>query len=425
MSESSTATTAAGDCSAGDATVNEARTARLAPGWFGRKLLTALSRLRHGRLTVRLGEERFEYGLPTPDELTAEVVVHDVALFRRLALGGSVAAGDAYLDHAWSTNDLTAFLRIICRNFDELTALEGGLARFSAFVARGVQRLTRNTRRGSRKNIARHYDLGDDFFELFLDPTLMYSSAVFDREAMSLEDASIAKLDRVCRTLDLRPDDHVVEIGAGWGGFALHAARHFGCRVTTTTISRNQFEVANRRIRDAGLGDRVTLLARDYRDLDHCGPFDKLVSIEMIEAVGHEFLPRYFRACDALLKPGGAMLVQAIVMPEPRYDAYRRSTDFIRKHVFPGGHLPSIGAMQAATIGTRLQLIGATTFPDSYARTLREWRMRFFDRLDDVRRLGFDERFVRMWEYYLCYCEAAFLERTVNVGQFVWEKSRH
>ena len=391
-------------------------------GWFGRRLLAMLAGIRGGVARVRLpgGEER-EFGEPGDDRLTAQVTVHDPRCFREIALGGSLGAAEAYLQGLWTSDDLTSFLRLMCRNLEQSQALDRGPARCALWAAQAVHRLAANTRRGSRRNIAAHYDLGNEFFQLFLDPTLMYSSALFEHPEQSLEAASIAKLERVCRKLDLQPGDRVLEIGTGWGGFALHAASRYGCHVTTTTISRQQQTLANRRIAEAGLGQRVTLLTDDYRDLQ--GVYDKVVSIEMIEAVGHAHLSEYFGVCNRRLKPGGRLLIQAIIMPDQRYESYRRSVDFIQKYVFPGGHLPSVGAIQAAVArGTQLQLIDVLQFPHSYALTLQAWRAAFLARREEVLRLGFDERFLRLWEYYLCYCEAAFRERTVSVGQFVWDR---
>ena len=251
---------------------------------------------------------------------------------------------------------------------------------------------------------------------------MMYSSGIFSTPESTMEQASIEKVDRICRVLDLQPGDHVLEIGTGWGGFALHAAREYGCRVTTTTISQQQYELAADRFRVAGLSDRITLLRDDYRQLT--GQYDKLVSIEMIEAVGRRYLPTYFQTCNRLLKPLGTLLIQAIHTPDHGYNAYCRGIDFIRKYIFPGGHLPSIGAMQRATEGTGLSLREMHEFPESYARTLQCWRHAFEENRSQVLSLGFDERFVRMWNYYFCYCEAAFLERSVSAGQFVWKKSR-
>ena len=295
------------------------------------------------------------------------------------------------------------------------------MAWVSKLLARAAHWADRNSRRGSRHNIARHYDLGNEFFELFLDPTLMYSSAFFESESSTLHDASIAKLDRICRKLDLQPSDNVLEIGTGWGGFALHSVQNYGCSLTTTTISQEQLSKARERVEMAGISDRVRLLDADYRDLT--GQFDKLVSIEMIEAVGARFLGDYFRQCGRLLKPGGRFVLQGIVMPEKRYESYRRSVDFIQKYIFPGGFLPSVAAIQDAVgQNSTLRLQSVEDLSPHYARTLEEWRQRFSDRIDDVRALGFDDRFIRMWEYYLCYCEAAFREQAVGVVQMVWDK---
>lgn len=395
------------------------------PGWLARRVLSALEPLQQGELKLTLPDGTVtRVGTPAEDGLSAAAVIHDPRFFREVACGGSLGAAEAYLQGLWSCDDLTTLLRLFCRNLDRLDRMDRGPARLLTWVAALTHKLARNTRLGSRRNIAAHYDLSNEFFQLFLDPTLFYSSALFTDRNQSLEQASVAKADRICRLLNLQADDHILEIGTGWGGFTLHAVHQYGCRVTTTTISKRQFELARQRFRAAGIEERVTLLADDYRDLRGC--FDHVVSIEMIEAVGHEFLPAYFQACDRLLKPGGRLAIQAIVMPEQRYDAYLRGVDFIQRYVFPGGHVPSIAAMQAAVgRGTGLRLIDASQFPDSYARTLGLWRAAFFDRLDDVRRLGFDDRFIRLWEFYLCYCEAAFRERAVGVGQFVWEQTGH
>lgn len=273
----------------------------------------------------------------------------------------------------------------------------------------------RNTRAGARRNIADHYDLGNDLFELFLDDTLTYSSAVFETPETTLRDASVAKLDRICRALDLRPGDHVVELGAGWGSFAIHAAQSYGCRVTTTTISGEQRELAARRVRDAGLADRVEIRADDYRDLP--GRYDKLVAIEMIEAVGHDYLPGFFRSVARLLRPGGAACLQAITMPDDRYDAYLRSTDFIRRYVFPGSCCPAMKAIRAASAPAGLRVASDDVLTPHYAETLRRWRANFNENADRVRALGYPERFVRLWNYYLAYCEAGFAEDYIAVRQ--------
>ncbi len=398
------------------------------PGWFDRTARTlaikALGHVRHGQIVIHDPMGTLTIGEPAADQMQCTVQVHSLSLYRTLMNSGSLGAAEAYMEGQWSCDDLTALVRILCRNMSQLDSMEGGLARIAGWFARAGHWISRNTREGSRKNIAAHYDLSNSLFELFLDPTMMYSSAVFENESQSLESASIAKLDRICQSLNLQPTDHLVEIGTGWGGMALHAAKNYGCRVTTTTISKEQHALASKRIHEAGLQDRVTLLMTDYRDM--VGQYDKLVSVEMIEAVGDEYLPTYFGACDRLLKPGGKMLVQAITLPDQRYATYLKSVDFIQKYIFPGGCLPSVGAMQSAVAkGTSLRLTGLFEFAESYAITLRNWRERFFQRIDEVRELGFDDRFIRMWEYYLCYCEGAFRERSVGVAHLVWDKVKY
>ncbi len=366
----------------------------------------------------------YELGETAPDGLSAEVTLHQSRCLPQVAWGGSVAAAEAYMAGHWSADHLVNLFRIFCRNIHQDVYLSKAVSHVAAAASRLRHWTSTNTRAGSRRNIARHYDLGNEFFSLFLDSSLMYSSALFEEPHLTLETAAEAKLDRICRALDLRPGDHVVEIGSGWGGFAIHAARNYGCRVTTTTISRNQYDHVRQRVAELGLGEQVRPLQSDYRDL--VGQFDKLVSIEMIEAVGHRYLRTFFGRCDQLLRPTGRMLIQAITMPDQRYEEYRRSVDFIQRYIFPGGHLPSVGAMQQAVgAASQLQLVECQQFPESYALTLREWRRRFHQRLEEVRQLGFDEAFIRLWDYYFAYCEAAFLERAVTVGQFVWEKPKY
>ena len=367
------------------------------------------------------GEVRL--GAPTKgqDRIRASWTIDDNAVYSRLATGGSIGLAESYLRGQWHTDDLPALLRILYRNQREGSRVPSFAETMSQWFLRLVQRVQGNTLDGSRKHIAAHYDLSNEFFELFLDPTLMYSSAFFQREDMSLYDASIAKLAQICRKLDLQANDEVLEIGTGWGGFALHAVTQHDIQLTTTTISAAQLQRARQRFDEAGITDRVNLLDTDYRQLQ--GQYDKLVSIEMVEAVGERYLENYFRRCGSLLRPGGRFVLQAIVMPEQRYDSYRRNVDFIQKYIFPGGFLPSITAMQQAVGRTSdLRLAAMEDLSPHYARTLREWRRQFMNRLADVRQLGFDERFIRMWEYYLCYCEAAFLEQAVRVVQIVWDK---
>lgn len=356
-------------------------------------------------------------------ELAADLLVAQPDFYRTLALGGELGAARAYMDGHWQSSRLTELFRILLRNTELVDGLEGSFALVAGAASRLRHLLNRNTRSGSRKNILAHYDLGNDFFALFLDPTRTYSCGIFDQPAATLEQASIAKLDRICRKLSLRPGDSVVEIGTGWGSFAIHAATRYGCRVTTTTISEQQFEYVRERIRALGLEDRVTLMRRDYRDLK--GRFDKLVSIEMIEAVGHEYLPRFFGKCSQLLDADGAMLIQAITMPDQRYAQYLKSSDFIRRYIFPGSCVPSLSAMtDAVRQNTDLSLAHLEDIGPHYATTLRRWRERFIQNLDSVRELGYPSEFQRMWLYYLHYCEAGFAERYLGTLQLLYQKPR-
>lgn len=394
-------------------------------GPWGRLLRSSvvrrLRRIERGSLTItdQFGVERI--GQESPGELSASIEVLDPRFYRLVALGGSLGAGEAYVRGYWRSDNLVNVVRLLARNREALERVGRGWS-WATTPIRAVARFCRrNTKSGSRRNIFAHYDLGNDFFRLFLDPTMTYSSGIFERGDSSLEEASRAKYDRICRQLGLTSRHHVVEIGTGWGGFAIHAAKNYGCRVTTTTISRSQYEFARRRVAAEGLDDRVEVLCRDYRDLT--GSYDRLVSIEMIEAVGHEFLPAYFAKCSDLLKPDGMMAIQAITIPDQRYDRYRKSTDFIQQYVFPGGCLPSIGAISRAVgRSTDLRVTHLEDFAAHYARTLSHWRARLFENLAEVRCQGMDDRFIRCWDYYLCYCEGGFAERQIGVSQIVFSK---
>lgn len=391
-------------------------------GAAARAVHARLAGLRHGSIVIVEGGARRHYGTRTDRcPLEAVVQVHDARFWSELAFGGSIGAGEAYMEGYWSADDLTALVRVLLQNRDVLDGMETGLARLTAPLQKSLHWLNRNTRKGSRRNIAAHYDLGNDFFSLFLDPTMMYSSAIFERPEMTLEEAQRARLDRICRKLELKPGDHLLEIGTGWGALAIHAAQRYGCRVTTTTISREQFGHARERVAAAGLADRVTLLLEDYRDLR--GRYDKLVSIEMIEAVGHSFYDVYFRQCGRLLGDKGLMLLQAITIADQRYAAARRSVDFIQRHIFPGSTIPSVSVMlDSLTRSTDMKLVHLEDIGPHYATTLRKWRENFLAGLDKVRALGYPERFVRMWEFYLCYCEGGFEERAIGDVQMLLAK---
>ena len=391
-----------------------------------RRLIASMSGLEHGRLVLEDACGTVEFGLPAEPRpaLQARVSVRDARFYQALARNGSVGAGEAYMDGYWDCDDPVALIRLLVRNRERLDGMERGAARLGGLAMRAWQALRRNTREGSRRNIAAHYDLGNAFFALFLSSDLMYSSAVWEGADDDLDTASTRKLDLICRKLELRPGDRVIEIGSGWGGFAVHAARHYGCHVTTTTISAEQHALASARVSQAGLDDRVQVLRQDYRDLR--GQYDKLVSIEMVEAIGAAYLDTYFAQIARLLRPGGRALVQAITIEDHRYAQALKSVDFIKRHVFPGSFIPSIAALLAAkTRSSDLALIGLQDYGDSYARTLQAWRQRFLTKLPQVRAQGYDERFVRMWEYYLVYCEGGFREASIGVAQLLFAKPGH
>ena len=404
--------------------VDAARTRRPAviERFARRAVLARLAGIKRGRIVIEDGDERIEFGPDTSDtDLRATIRVTDQRFYSDLALGGSIGAGEAYMAGSWTTDDLTALVQIMIRNRDVMEGMGSGLARLANPARRLLHYFNRNTRAGSQRNIAAHYDLGNDFFELVLDPTLMYSCAIFPSPDSTLEEAAIAKVDRICRKLDLRAHDHLLEIGTGWGGFAIHAARNYGCRVTTTTISRAQHDYATKKIAEQGLADRITVLFKDYRDLS--GQFDKAVSIEMIEAVGHHFVDSYFGKCGELLKPDGVMLLQAITIADQFYESAVRSVDFIKKYIFPGSFIPSVTALcDSITRASDLRLFHLEDLTPNYAETLKHWRMRMFQNIDRVRALGYPEEFIRMWEFYLSYCEGGFRERYIGDVQMLLTK---
>jgi cyclopropane-fatty-acyl-phospholipid synthase len=394
-------------------------------GWLDRLARRVVTRqlgaLSRGEILLRHDSSEQQFG--QPDDLRVTLQVHHPRFFRRAVLGGTLSIAESYLQGDWDCDDLTSLFRIIVRNRSTSHRLDSHWTRLAGLGHRLFHRWHDNTRRGSQDNIAAHYDLGNEFYQLWLDDTLAYSSAIFPHPGATLHAASLEKFDRVCRKLDLRATDQVLEIGSGWGGFAIHAAGTYGCQVTTTTISRRQFLLARQRIAAAELSGRIKLLEEDYRDLR--GAYDKLVSIEMIEAVGHRYLDQFFGQCGRLLRADGTMVLQAIVMPDRGYEHYLKSVDFIQRYVFPGGCLPSLATM-LASVGrtTDLRFVHAEDFAPHYAETLRRWQCAFQARLEDVRRLGYSERFVRLWNYYLSYCQAAFEERCISVLQLQFDKPR-
>jgi cyclopropane-fatty-acyl-phospholipid synthase len=385
-----------------------------------RAVLSRLKTLQNGRVILR--EEGEAHSAGRPEAAPSTIFVHDPRFYESVLLGGTVGAGEAYAAGWWSSDDLTGLVRMMLRDREALDGLEVGAASFASGFRRLLHSLHANSRRGARRNIQAHYDLGNDFFSLFLDETLAYSCALFDRPEATLAEASFAKFDRIARLLDLRQTDHLLEIGTGWGGFAMHAASRYGCRVTTTTISPAQLTLAQKRVRDAGLDDRVTVLGVDYRDLR--GVYDKLASIEMIEAIGPDQYPLFYRQCERLLAPSGRAVIQAIVIADDRYDAARREVDFIKRYIFPGSCIPSRSALATAAAPTGLALVRADEMGPHYAETLRRWRRNLLAQRDRVIALGFDDRFIRLWDFYFCYCEGGFLEGAIGVAQLTYARER-
>ncbi len=397
------------------------------PDRIARSMVLRLLRGIHGgQLTLVEGTRRLRFGeAATAGESSPRVTVQvrSPRVYRAL-LRGSVGLGESYMDGLWSCTDLVGLARIAALNVSALDRLRRMLAPVLIPAQRWTHWLARNTPGRSRRQIAAHYDLGNELFGLFLDRTMMYSCAVFESPEATLEEASLAKLQRVCAKLDLRPEDHVLEIGTGWGGFAVYAAERHGCRVTTTTISREQHAYASERVRAAGLGERVTVLLDDYRDLR--GSYDKLVSIEMIEAVGWQNFATYFRRCSQLLADDGAMLLQAIVIDDRAYEVEKAGRSFINTYIFPGGCLPSLEVIsrQLARV-TDFRQVHLEDITAHYATTLERWRERFLNASERVSELGYDERFRRLWELYLSYCEGGFRERRIRDVQLLLAKPRH
>ncbi|MEM8882567.1 MAG: cyclopropane-fatty-acyl-phospholipid synthase family protein [Planctomycetota bacterium] len=379
---------------------------------------TQLDRIHWGRIDLADNGSSRVFGNGHGPRVTLDI--KDERFYRSTVMGGSVGAAEAYMEGWWTTDNLTDLVRVLVRNKDVLDGMEKGAARAVQPVRNLMHWLARNTREGSRKNIAAHYDLGNDFFRLFLDETLTYSCGIFEDEGKTLKEASEAKYDRICQKLELSPDTHVVEIGTGWGGFALHAAGKYGARVTTTTISKEQHKLAVERIRAAGLDEQIDVLLKDYRDLE--GAYDRLVSIEMIEAVGHDYYETYFETCARLLKPDGMGTIQAITIRDHEYERARKEVDFIKRYIFPGCNIPSLARLLEAAGTTDLTLFHLDDITPHYATTLRLWREAFFANADRIKAMGFDDAFLRMWEFYFCYCEGGFAERVIGDVQLTFTK---
>ncbi len=380
-----------------------------------------LNRLRNGRIEVLEDGRQRGFGPPDAD-LRATVRINDPAAWRG-PIRGSVGLGETYVDGLWETDDLVTLIRIAARELRQLDGIRGLVARPRGLMHRVRRLVPENTRGGARTNISAHYDLGNDLFAAFLDHRMMYSCAVFPNEDATLEEAQLAKLDRISERLHLGPNNHLLEIGTGWGGMAIHAARKTGCRVTTTTISRAQYDLATRRVREAGLEDRVTVLLEDYRDLS--GRYDRLVSVEMIEAVGWQYFDEYFRRCDELLTDDGLMLLQAITIDDGIYEIEKASRSFANTHVFPGGCLPSEGLIASSLARvTSMRQVWIDDITAHYPPTLAAWRERFFAAWDRLRSQGYDERFRRLWDFYLSSSEAGFRERRIGDVQVLLAKPR-
>jgi cyclopropane-fatty-acyl-phospholipid synthase len=382
-------------------------------------LLLRVLRKVDGTLRIRLPQGGIhEIGRGGEDDV--DLYLHDDKLPKRLLLGGSMALAESFIDGAWTTTDLPALLRILGRSQQHLGRFARGTSRFLRGMDRIAHRLRRNNRTNARRNIQEHYDLSNELYETFLDETLTYSSGMFETPSDTLRVSQYRKLDRLIDRLDLTADDHVLEIGSGWGSCAIRMATRTGCRVTSLTLSEEQAREARRRVCEAGLEDRVEIRLQDYRDVTET--FDHAISIEMIEAVGHEYLEGYFRTVQSRLKPGGRFALQAITIPDERYADYNRSSDFIRKHIFPGGHLPSPGILtRFAEERAGLRKLDEREFGTDYAETLRRWMFNFFARLDRVKELGFDDRFIRKWQYYFAYCEAGFDTGLIHVRQLLYQ----
>jgi cyclopropane-fatty-acyl-phospholipid synthase len=391
---------------------------------LGRRLLLGqFAALRDGELhIVEWDGKRHRFGSRTP-RLDVSVTLHidHPQLYADAAFGGTVGAGEAYIRGLWRCDDLTGLVRIFVANREVMNGMDSRWALLSRPVLKAFHFFNRNSKVGSARNISAHYDLGNALYELMLDPTMAYSCGIFESEHATLEQASIAKFEAICRKLQLKPEDRVVEIGTGWGGLAIHAASKYGCHVTTTTISREQHDYAKEKIARAGLEDRITLLLEDYRDLK--GRYDKAISIEMIEAVGANYLDTYLAKCSSLLAPHGAMLLQAITIQDQFYEQARKSVDYIQRFIFPGSFIPSVDAIsRSLTRATDLKIFNLEDIGPHYARTLREWRRNFFEHLPKVRALGYPDSFVRLWEFYLCYCEGGYAERQLGDVQLLLTK---
>jgi cyclopropane-fatty-acyl-phospholipid synthase len=390
---------------------------------YSKLVFSAFESIEDGHLKVMMGEQVFEYGKAS-SELSCTVTVVNPAMFKLFALGGSVGAAEAYIEGYWRCSNLTTLIEIFARNQAQLDAFERKFAFVTGLVNKFKHIKNKNTKTGSKKNIVAHYDLGNDLYSAFLSEEMLYSSAIYPHENSSLEQAQAHKLETICKKVDLKAGDRVIEIGTGWGAFAIYAAQNYGCHVTTTTISEEQYGYVQNKISELGLEDKVTLLKQDYRELE--GQYDKLVSIEMIEAVGHEFLSGFFQKCDSLIKDNGVMLIQSITIACQRYKHYLKQSDFIQQYIFPGGCLPSVTELnKQICANTNMVVHEINDIGLHYARTLNDWYKRFKQAWPTLDKTKFDQRFYRLWEFYLCYCEGAFKQRATSTVHLVARKQKY
>lgn len=385
-------------------------------------VFSVLAKIDYGQIELVDNGQRFLFPeLAENKSLLGRINIHDTSVYRDFVKGGSIGAAEAYIAGKWSSPDLTAVIRIFARAQQQTDALEQKKPWLTKLKYALLHRSNRNSQAGSKKNILAHYDLGNELYSRFLDPQMMYSSAIYPQEGATLAEAQQHKLLTICQRLELKASDHLLEIGTGWGGLAIYAAQHYGCKVTTTTISDAQHAYAKQRIEELGLTEQITLLKKDYRDLT--GEYDKLVSIEMIEAVGFEYLPSFFQQCNQRLKPGGKLLIQSITIADQRFDYYKQNVDFIQRYIFPGGFLPSVTVLtQNLTQHTELVTESISDIGLDYAKTLAHWREAFLNAWSELTQFGYDEKFKRLWLYYFAYCEGAFLERSTSTVHLLARK---
>lgn len=383
-------------------------------------LFSMLNQLKSACIEIVEGEDRYTFGKRNAN-LLGQILVHDASFYQQTVTRGSIGAAEAFIDGKWTSPNLKMVIQIMARNQTQLDTIDGTLGLFNTVKSWLLRKKNANTEVGSKRNILAHYDLGNELYSRFLDSSMQYSSAIYSEHASNLALAQQNKMRTICDRLELCSEDHVIEIGTGWGGLAIYMAQHYGCHVTTTTISDAQYQYARDKVTELGLSNKITLLKQDYRQLQ--GQYDKLVSIEMIEAVGHEYLPTFFDTCSGLLRDNGRMLIQSITITDNRYDQYRKGVDFIQKYIFPGGCLPSI-AVLSNVIATNTDMVihQINDIGLHYARTLHDWRVSFEKQWGEISRFGYDEQFKRLWLFYFCYCEGAFLERVISTHHIVARK---